>query len=570
MKISWLCKVGRVIDCVKIKSEGLAIVLAFVVILTTFYELDINSNAAAIADNTVVHSYSYYFNGYSEICTVYAHVQEYWKKAQDYNGSYKITNPGLYQIKINGGRSGYSHGITINPNSKDGNNKMNADTCYYPGAQWVIYLQLDEGDNISYSLGCQGTTGWSGAVNNRFDAGLTNGRPSTLSLNGKQIAKAGAGQHTGVKETAVSASTLDSSVIPILDESTGKTYTSYLQRYNFYPMGYIQPSNFGYPSPNYYTNLPACIEIKYIKELDYRVTYNNNNGFGTMDKTVVKQADKKKKFNLAKNTFTREGYDWVNWNISADGSNEVYSDCQSLPGLEKNITLYAQWKPHTYKVNFDANSIKDNDITGSMAATTFTYDITKLPECKYNRIGYTFKCWNTSPDGSGAGKKPNAEGWRASSYSSVTDMLPGDIVNLTPEDGAEVTLYAIWEPITYTVKFHANNGPDVDHGTVGESGVISKTFTYDVSYSVESYGFTNGDIPFSGWNTKSDMTGSHYETELINLASHQGDIVELYAVWDIYNLYYNGHRPTKVYMDNNNIKGLYENGKGREHLYFGH
>lgn len=46
--------------------------------------------------------------------------------------------------------------------------------------------------------------------------------------------------------------------------------------------------------------------------------------------------------NLNVNTFTREGYRFIGWNTSPDGSGTSYTNSQSVT-LSGNLTLYAQW-----------------------------------------------------------------------------------------------------------------------------------------------------------------------------------------------------------------------------------
>ena len=46
---------------------------------------------------------------------------------------------------------------------------------------------------------------------------------------------------------------------------------------------------------------------------------------------------------LNANTFTREGYNFLNWNTAADGTGDSYADGATV-NLTENTTLYAQWE----------------------------------------------------------------------------------------------------------------------------------------------------------------------------------------------------------------------------------
>ena len=50
-----------------------------------------------------------------------------------------------------------------------------------------------------------------------------------------------------------------------------------------------------------------------------------------------------KTYTIMVNVFNVDGYEFINWNTSVDGNGDVYNPNDSIP-LEKNLTLYAQWK----------------------------------------------------------------------------------------------------------------------------------------------------------------------------------------------------------------------------------
>ena len=145
---------------------------------------------------------------------------------------------------------------------------------------------------------------------------------------------------------------------------------------------------------------------------------------------------------------TRNGYALTNWNTQADGSGipfliEAYGNYTKRYCLTKaeeddeimpsTLTLYAQWEKVDYTVAFDANGGE-----GEMTSAALAYEETlSLPTSTFTRQNYVFAGWNTAADGSG------------------TACADGETIkNLTKTNGAVVTLYAQWKPLsTISVDF---------------------------------------------------------------------------------------------------------------------
>ena len=73
------------------------------------------------------------------------------------------------------------------------------------------------------------------------------------------------------------------------------------------------------------------------------VTFNANGGTGTMANQTFMQGVAQE---LAHNTFTREGFDFMGWNTNASGMGTYYSDGQSVT-LNTTTTLYAKWQKNS-------------------------------------------------------------------------------------------------------------------------------------------------------------------------------------------------------------------------------
>lgn len=154
-----------------------------------------------------------------------------------------------------------------------------------------------------------------------------------------------------------------------------------------------------------------------VYEEEQTITYHD--GLNIMTQTVLKSTP----VNLIKNTFTKTGYKFMQWNTKEDNSGDPYIDEQGVY-LEDDLELYAQWIPIKYRISFNSNTDEVRTRT-----QTFTYDISsKLDENRFTKEGYKFKEWNTKADGSGK------------SYGNKEEVK-----NLATNDNEEITLYAIWE-----------------------------------------------------------------------------------------------------------------------------
>lgn len=152
------------------------------------------------------------------------------------------------------------------------------------------------------------------------------------------------------------------------------------------------------------------------------------------------------------------GYIFQGWYTSATGGTKTNSPVVVSPSTTAySNTLYAHWNPIGYTIKYNGNNTEYNILgdrcttiyTGSTGDTACTYDRTSyISNCGFAKEGYTFKCWNLKPDGTG------------------TNYNPGDSVyNWTAENGKVYTLYAIWQPNTYNVDVY-NNKPSDSTGNI--------------------------------------------------------------------------------------------------------
>ena len=217
--------------------------------------------------------------------------------------------------------------------------------------------------------------------------------------------------------------------------------------------------------------------------------------------------------NLRANAYSLTGWRFAGWAETANGAVK-YTNGQSIKNLTTTnggtVTLYAKWTANTYTVKYNSNkpSTASASVTGSMADTSYTYDVAQnLRANAYSLIGWRFTGWATSSSG------------------AIVYTDKQSVKNLTATNEGIVTLYAKWSPNTYTVAFN-NNG--------GSGSMSSMTFTYDVPQNLRANTFTApSGKHYLGWSTSSGATSKTYSNEqsVKNLTSINGKTVTLYAVW---------------------------------------
>ena len=205
-----------------------------------------------------------------------------------------------------------------------------------------------------------------------------------------------------------------------------------------------KPTRTGYTFKGWYTDKDCTAKVTAIANSStgnktfyakwavnkYTVTFDPNGGTGTMKDKVIAYG---KSVKLTANRFKRTGYTFAGWNTKANGKGTAYANKEAVKNLKsKNkavVTLYAQWKVNSYKVEF----VMNNDwylMSGYMPVKTYQYGKSyKLPANAFkDSLGdYSFWHWNTKADDSGKVYKNKAA-----------------VKNLSAKNGATIKLYAIW------------------------------------------------------------------------------------------------------------------------------
>jgi uncharacterized repeat protein (TIGR02543 family) len=201
---------------------------------------------------------------------------------------------------------------------------------------------------------------------------------------------------------------------------------------------------------------------------------------------------------LSKGLLYKNGYSFVGWTKTSDGTGVIYNPGDYYPVGSSDINFYSKWEADSHTVNFNANSgtsvlplsfSTDGNIVNSLGN-----NITSDPET--TRSGYIFDGWYT------------------------TDELLEQVVwPYAPGGLSDITIYAKWL-LTVTYDGNGNDDGAIPSVTTHEVG---STVTVSPNVSLVKSGFV-----FAGWNTSADGTGTTYQsgdTFILNTPE------TLYAKW---------------------------------------
>ena len=203
--------------------------------------------------------------------------------------------------------------------------------------------------------------------------------------------------------------------------------------------------------------------------------------------------------------------------------------------LSSSVPTHRSEISEGYTVSFDANG-------GSVSPTSKTEIITTT---------FSFKSWNTASNGRGTSYAPGATytrdedvtlyadwgiltllpgsmtlpiptrtgyralGWSTSPTAATAQYQPGE--HFKPDKN--MTLYAIWERLTYTVHYNANGG---------KGAPADQVKTYGQAITLSSDIPTRTGFTFLGWGTNASATTPSYQPG----ASYRAEgNVTLYAIW---------------------------------------
>ena len=227
------------------------------------------------------------------------------------------------------------------------------------------------------------------------------------------------------------------------------------------------------------------------------------------------------KLMISSNKPTRKGYNFAGWSTSANG------DVVYQPGAEyKNdqnggtVTLYAKWTTWKHTVTYDKNvpaNSKKTDVKNMPGNQTKIYDQNLTLQSNVpTRIGYTFVKWTTNKDGTGTAYQPGSQ------YSYNRDS-----------DGGTVTLYAVWTPWKYTVRYDKNVPANSSSQTVSNMPT-DQTKTEEVNLTLSSNKPSRHGYIFNGWQAQINGKAVDYQpgaTLSYDVDDKDGSTIILKAQW---------------------------------------
>ncbi len=204
----------------------------------------------------------------------------------------------------------------------------------------------------------------------------------------------------------------------------------------------------------------------------------------------------------------REGYLFGGWYTTED-----FADGSGITGWDPkqksyDVTVYGKWIPITYTIKFNKGK---SSSTVQMPAQTFTYDkLQELSECIFDApAGLKFGGWTTLDTSDYDDDNLKRD------YSDKQEIL-----NITSENGAVITLYAIWVNKASSNIIYMLDGLEVT-GLTPASFLPSQSVTLPTATDSEK--LKKEGYAFSGWYTSSDFNSENLITSWAS-GTLEGDV----------------------------------------------
>ena len=239
---------------------------------------------------------------------------------------------------------------------------------------------------------------------------------------------------------------------------------------------------------SYTLNAPLSLFAQWtVTNLTWTITWAANGGTGGGSTTQNRGVS-----HTAPSPGTRTGYNFSGWRNPASGDILYTVSDGGTFNPTSDITFTAVWSLKTYTVSFNANGG-----TGAPASQTKTHDVSlTLSSTAPTRTGYTFNGWNTAADGTGTNYSAGG------SYATNADL----------------SLFAKWTLIQYTVTWDANGGT-----------VSPTSSTVNSGSSVTAPTPTRAGFNFSTW--RNPISGGDPVTVAAGGSYTPTASITFYAIW---------------------------------------
>ena len=180
------------------------------------------------------------------------------------------------------------------------------------------------------------------------------------------------------------------------------------------------------------------------------------------------------------NTFTREGYNFLNWNTAADGTGTSYAD-KATVNLTENTTLYAQWEDNhslTKVINKKDATCTEDGYTGDTVCAICGKEITKG-----KAIPATGHSWNEGK----VTTEPTCEGKGERTYTCTNEGCGATKTDEIPAKGhTEVIDPAVEATCTTPGKTAGKHCSVCDAVIVAQETIAAKGHTEVIDPAVEA------------------------------------------------------------------------------------
>ena len=218
---------------------------------------------------------------------------------------------------------------------------------------------------------------------------------------------------------------------------------------------------------------------------------------------------------------TRKGYTFAGWYTQSNGTGTKYNPGSNYAADQNGgtVNLYAKWTAWKHTVTYDKNvpaNSKKTDVKNMPGNQTKIYDQNLTLQSNVpTRIGYTFVKWTTNKDGTGTAYQPGSQ------YSYNRDS-----------DGGTVTLYAVWTPWKYTVRYDKNVPASSSSQTVSNMPA-DQTKTEEVNLTLSSNKPSRNGYIFNGWQAQINGKAVDYQpgATLSYDPDAKGSVITLKAKW---------------------------------------
>ena len=265
---------------------------------------------------------------------------------------------------------------------------------------------------------------------------------------------------------------------------------------------------------NYTVTAPKELFAKWNEE-EYDITYDKKDGNWTGTAPAGKRKYSEEvtlpvAADIAKNDGTND-YVFKGW-YTEDGSASTWDDTKKVTKINSNTVapagghkFYARWNP-AWKITFNmlSHGTKPADVVAEQGTKVPTGDVPTNP----TDTGYIFSGWYKNYDSTVA----EFDNRYTNPFNFSTDTMT-----------ANMTLFAKWKPISYTIRYNANGG------------IVSKnsdTKVYDTNLTLVAP--TREGYDFDAWYQNYDSTTDTF-TDLYdgttNISTTNADTKDVYAKW---------------------------------------